>query len=173
MFWSFDKTNNEHLPKQFFKVIGNRSISILELQVWKENSDWEYLDAVHMYLDIWEDIFFPRFSLPSTHKQRFRAPKTQAFENGPQSGDFLRTPAYFRVDVRKRRFSNTMMSYFIQPVPYNSCYCICSVKTFLCGLAKTIRVRHVWTRVFSKTEKKLSVFKNKIWIRIDEALVVI
>ena len=34
------------------------------------------------------EIFFSVlvFCLPSTHKRRFRAPKTQVFENGPQSG---------------------------------------------------------------------------------------
>ena len=173
MFWSFDKTNNEHLPKQFFKVIRKSLYLYFGVASMKRKFRLRIFrrpPQVSGYL--WRRIF-SRFSLPSTHNQRLRAPKTQAFENRPQSGDFLRTPAYFRVDVRKRRFSNTMMSYFIQPVPYNSCYCICSVKTFLCGLAKTIRVRHVWTRVISKTEKKLSVFKKKVWIRIDEALVVI
>ena len=33
-------------------------------------------------------IFFLRFSLPSTCKRRFRAPKMQVFENGQQSGHF-------------------------------------------------------------------------------------
>ena len=33
------------------------------------------------------EIFFLRFSLPSTCKRRFRAPKMQVFENGQQSGD--------------------------------------------------------------------------------------
>ena len=33
--------------------------------------------------------FFIRLSLPST---RFRAPKTHFFENGPQSGLFLKMP---------------------------------------------------------------------------------
>ena len=34
------------------------------------------------------EIFFSVlvFCLPSTHKRRFRAPKTQVFENGPQGG---------------------------------------------------------------------------------------
>ena len=39
---------------------------------------------------------------------------------------------------------------------------------FTCGRAKMIRIRYVWTRIFLKTEKKISVFK-KIWIRVDRA----
>ena len=46
---------------RFSRSYENRSISILELQVWRENSDWEYLDAVHMYPDICEDRFFSPF----------------------------------------------------------------------------------------------------------------
>lgn len=34
--------------------------------------------------------FFIRLSLPSTRQRRFRAPKAQFFENGPQSGVFLK-----------------------------------------------------------------------------------
>ena len=40
---------------------------------------------------------------------------------------------------------------------------------FTCGRAKTIRIRYVWTRIFSKTEEKTSVLKN-IRIRVDRAL---
>ena len=43
----------------FSRSYENRSISILELQVWKENSDWGYLGALHRYPDICEDGFFP------------------------------------------------------------------------------------------------------------------
>ena len=43
----------------------------------------------HTYPEIFKngDIFL-RFSLPSTCKRRFRAPKMQVFENGQQSGHF-------------------------------------------------------------------------------------
>ena len=34
------------------------------------------------------ETFFLRFSPPSACKRRCRAPKTQVFENGQQSGDF-------------------------------------------------------------------------------------
>ena len=41
--------------------------------------------------DIFENgDFFIRLSLPSTRQRRFRAPKAQFFENGPQSGVFLK-----------------------------------------------------------------------------------
>ena len=40
------------------------------------------------------EIFFLRFSILSTREQRFQAPETQVFENGPQSGAFSESPAY-------------------------------------------------------------------------------
>ena len=46
---------------------------------------------------------------------------------------------------------------------YAGCYHISSVFAFTCGRAKTIRIRYVWTRIFSKTGKKTSVFKNIIF----------
>ena len=52
---------------------------------------------------------------------------------------------------------------------YSGRYHISSVFAFTCGRAKTIRIRYVWTRIFSKTKKKTSVFKN-IRIRVDRAL---
>ena len=44
------------------------------------------------------------------------------------------------------------------------------VKAFLCGQAKTNRIRpiRVWTRIFSKTKKQIFVFKN-IRTRVDKA----
>ena len=52
---------------------------------------------------------------------------------------------------------------------YSRRYHITSVFAFPCGRAKTIRIRYVWTRIFSKTEEKTSVLKN-IRIRVDRAL---
>ena len=90
-------------------------------------------------------------------------------ESGPQSG-LLKTPTFrLRVDGRKQRFSiDTMMSYII-------CWyhCVCSVRdaivfqlfpgAFLCGQAKKIQIRCVWTRMSDTSEQDLIVFnlKNK------------
>ena len=38
--------------------------------------------------------------------------------------------------------------------PHRALYHISSVFVFTCGRAKAIRIRYVWTRIFSKTEKK-------------------
>ena len=40
------------------------------------------------------------------------------------------------------------------------CYSISFVISFSCGRAKTIGIRYVCTRIFSKTEKNISVVKN-------------
>ena len=65
----------------------------------------------------------------------------------------------------------SMTTYVIQRMPHKRCCRICIVLAFSFGRAKTIQVRYVWTRVFSKTEKKISVFKN-IRIHVDRASVV-
>ena len=85
----FDKTSNEHLPKQFFKVIRKSLYLCFRVASMKRKFRLRIFrrpPQVSGYL--WRRIF-SRFSLPSTHNQRLRAPKTQAFENGPRSGDFL------------------------------------------------------------------------------------
>ena len=46
------------------------------------------------------------------------------------------------------------------------CYRNSIVLAFPCGRAKTIRVRYVWTRIFSKTENKISSVFNNIRIRV-------
>ena len=53
-------------------------------------------------------------------------------------------------------------------MPCKRCYInrISIIKAFWCGRVKTIRIRYVWTRTFSKTEKK--IFKN-VRILVDEA----
>ena len=73
---------------------------------------------------------------------------------------FLKTPTYrFRVKGRKRMLSNTMISYITQRMPWKGCLCISIVSAFPCGRVKTIGIRHVWTRIFSKTEP-IFVYKN-------------
>ena len=52
---------------------------------------------------------------------------------------------------------------------YAGRYHISIVFAFTCGRAKTIRIHYVWTRIFLKIEKKISVF-IKIWIRVDRVL---
>ena len=129
------------------------------------------MGPAHTYPDIFKngDIFFLRFSFASTPKQRFRAPKTQVFENGPQKGVCLKTLAYrFRVRGRKRRFLNTMMSYIIQRKPCKRCYRIFTVLAFSCGRAKTIRIRYVRTRTFFRKRRKKSSFSKKFRIRVEE-----
>ena len=56
-------------------------------------------------------------------------------------------------------------------MPCKGCYKnrISIIKAFWCARVETIRIRYVWTRMFSKTEKKISVFINDR-ILVDEAL---
>ena len=64
---------------------------------------------------VWTWIFFLRLGPPSTHIRWKRSPKTDLFKNTLQpEWKFLKTPAFcLRVDGRRRRFSNTMVSYII------------------------------------------------------------
>lgn len=55
--------------------------------------------------------------------------------------------------------SNTMISYITQRMPWKGCLCFSIVSAFPCGRVKTIGIRHVWTRIFSKTEP-IFVYKN-------------
>ena len=65
---------------------------------------------------------FLRFGLRSARIQRRRSPKTHVSKRSPV-WRFLKTPVYrFRVDGRKRRFSNTIMSYIKQRMPCKTCY---------------------------------------------------
>ena len=86
------------------------------------------------------------------------------FSKAFQSGVFLKTLDY--VDRRKRRFSNSMMSYIIAHAP--SARDAKSIAlAFSRGRVKTIRICYVWTRVylfiyFLKKEKKISVFPDPL-----------
>ena len=53
-------------------------------------------------------------------------------------------------------------------MPFKGCCCVFVVLAFSCGRAKTIRIRYVWTRIFSKRVEEVSVFIN-IRIRVDKA----
>ena len=65
---------------------------------------------------------FLRFGLRSARIQWRRSPKTHVSKRSPV-WRFLKTPVYrFHVDGRKRRFSNTMMSYIKQRMPCKTCY---------------------------------------------------
>ena len=64
-----------------------------------------------------------------------------------------------------------VFEYIIQRMPHKRCCRISIVLAFSLGRAKTIRVRYVWTRIFLKTEGKISVFEN-IRIHVDRASVV-
>ena len=68
-----------------------------------------------------------------------------------------------RVDGRKRRFSNTMMSWIIYYWHY-ACFVsdafVFTLFSFSRGRAKTIRIRCVWTRIFSETENKILLFQK-------------
>ena len=54
-------------------------------------------------------------------------------------------------------------------MPYKRCCRISIVLAFSFGRAKTIGVRYVWTRIFSKTEKKNL---ENIRVHVDRASVV-
>ena len=97
----------------------------------------------------------------STREQRFQAPETQVFENGPQSGAFSESPAY-------RLCEQTRTGFFeYGDVVDDTAHALFNSNSlfFLCFNV------FVWTRIglcvfFVKTEeKKMSVFKN-IRIRV-------
>ena len=74
----------------------------------------------------------------------------------------------------KKRHLTTVRHYIIALRMLNkACYRISIVLAIWCGQAKTIRIRHVWMRLFIyfffwKKEKKISVFKY-IWIHVAGA----
>ena len=83
-------------------------------------------------------------------------------------------PSFFNYAVLSFSCWRTKMEvfeYIIQRMSHKRCCRISIVLAFLLGQAKTIRVRYVWTRIFLKTEGKISVFEN-IRIHVDRASVV-
>ena len=83
-------------------------------------------------------LIFSKTLKPSVHTFKvFRIPKMQVHGNGLQST--MVPPVYpFRVDGRKRRFSNTMMSYIIQRMPCMVCFRFSIVSAFPLRRAKMI-----------------------------------
>lgn len=74
----------------------------------------------------------------------------------PKMEFFQKTPAHrFRVEGRKRRFSNAMVSYIKQHMPCKGCYRISTVLAFSCEEGRTIRICHM-----SRKTQKISIFKN-------------
>ena len=96
--------------------------------------------------------------------------RIRIFENG----DFLSLPS-----TRKRRFAALRKGFPVRVEFFKNagstktyeyeCYRNSIVLAFPCGRAKTIRVRYVCTRIFSKTENKISSVFNTIRIRVDGA----
>lgn len=98
-------------------------------------------------------IFFLRFSILSTREQRFQAPETQVFENGPQSGAFSESPAYRLCEQTRTGFfeygdviDDTAHALLV----ILSFFC---VLTFLCG-------RVLVCVFFVKTEEKKCPFSK-------------
>ena len=87
------------------------------------------------------EVFFLRFGLRSARIQWRRSPKTHVSKHSPV-WRFLKTPVYrFRVDGRKRRFSNTMVSYIIKHMPCKTCFSTSIILAFSCRRVETIRIR--------------------------------
>ena len=97
--------------------------------------------------------------------------KKRRFSKTVSRVEFLKTPVYpFRLEGRKRKFSNTMISFIIQHMACKEYHLY-----FHCS-----RV-YVWTEendsntlradgyFFSKTEKKICVFKNIRILAVDRA----
>ena len=77
----------------------------------------------------------------------------------------MKTPVYrFRVDGRKRRFSNTMMSYIIQRTLCKTRYRISIVLPFSCGRAETILIRHF--EIARETGSRW--LSSALWDRFEE-----
>ena len=75
--------------------------------------------------------------------------------------EFLKTSAYrFRLDGRKRRFSNTMISHIIEAMAYKGCHRISIVLVLTCGRKKTIRIRSVRTDISFRKLRKKSAFSK-------------
>ena len=117
------------------------------------------LPRVSGYIYIYIYIFFFKigdlfvhFSLPSTRDRHFRAPKKQVFTNGPKSGDFKRR--HGMDEYRGFRMQHCARS-------VNGCYRISIILAFLCGRAKKIQIRFVWTRISDTCGQGLIVFNFK------------
>ena len=105
-------------------------------------------------------------SLPSTRKLRFAA-----FRKGlPEWSFFCKNAGLTKTEVLEYDdiILTTAHSLHALSDEYE-CYRNSIVLAFPCGRAKTIRVRYVWTRIFSKTENKISSVFNNIRIRVDGA----
>ena len=60
MFWCFDKTNNEHLPKQFFKVIGKSLYLYFGVASMKRKFRLRiFRRRPHVSRYLWRQIFSP------------------------------------------------------------------------------------------------------------------
>ena len=90
-------------------------------------------NAARIHFCLKTEIFFPAF-WPTVHTCPVKTVTENACCQTSPVWRFLKTPVYrFRVDRRKRRFSNTMMSYIIQRMPSKTCYRISIVLAFSCG----------------------------------------
>ena len=103
-------------------------------------------------------------SLPSTRKRRFAA-----FRKGFPEWSFLKNACLTKTEVFEYDDIIHHTAHSLNALSDEcECYRNSTVLAFPCGRAKTIRVRYLWTCIFSKTENKISVFNN-IRIRVDGA----
>ena len=98
----------------------------------------------------------------SQGKWCFQAPETQFFQNGLQSGVcfFFKSRLIVFVWTDENGGFPKRSFHTCHTAKGKGCYSISFVISFSCGRAKTIGIRYVCTRIFSKTEIKISVVKN-------------
>ena len=121
--------------------------------------------------------------LPSTLERRFRAPKMQVFGNGNAGLSFscgqTKTEVFKNADVHSRPQSPSFLGHMVEWLwERERSYSACPIRDVIVFPSfQRFRVdgqndsnNYVWTRIFSKTKKKISVFKS-IRIRVDEASV--
>ena len=143
-----------------------RSIEFIQPTIILTVFCWENKQIYKQLSKSLGSLIFSKTLKPSVHTFKvFRIPKMQVHGNGLQST--MVPPVYpFRVDGRKRRFSNTMMSYIIQRMPCMVCFRFSIVLAFLFWRAKMIfRKRrnypfskisgYVWTKPNIKLRKML------------------
>ena len=124
---------------------------------------------VHKYPDIFKkEILSPFYVRPQVNGV-FGQDEKQVFENGPQTRGFCKRRFSFTCGRSKpgKRFRIQWCQTSYTPNLY-----ACSVVFHFYALIvfhrreKTIQIHFMWTRIFWKTDKLISVFKN-IWIRVD------
>ena len=96
MFWSFDKTNNEHLPKQFFKVIRKSLYLYFRVASMKRKFRLRiFRHRPHVSGYLWRQIFFPVLAFCPHTNRVFWHQKRKLSKTVPGAEIFWERPLIF------------------------------------------------------------------------------